>query len=476
MRFFCEVLMSQSFIKFKRKVRRQSIAAAALLGLGTGLLALAILTLSFKLAGIDLDPLYYVLCGVGAAVLGVVLYFVFMPSDRRLAKRLDSLYMLDEKVSTMIEYRDDDGVFATLQREDADERLGRAPMNMLKSKRLLSGILTFAISFGFFVGAALIPPKPVAPEDPIDEFDKQWIIASLSELITTVENSYVNEGLRDSVLVDLRSLLSFVEESEYMSEMKTEAVKTVISVSSALNKVNSATAIAAQLQKNSNENVVTLGKELNKLSGSGSKKALETLGNALSILQADDATFIASELDSYLLASGVKVDDELYLMFRSLISAINLGGMNIKLRFESEAKKISNIVILQNVNKSTMDIVVKKLCEIFGITADDITAVDPEADVKIPGTSGREELPDEPDVDEPENEMGSGGLGTGDTVFGSDDVVYDPRTDTYRPYGEILNEYFAKVSEMITDGKTSDEIAEAAEEYFSILFSGSGKE
>ena len=69
--------------------------------------------------------------------------------------------------------------------------------------------------------------------------------------------------------------------------------------------------------------------------------------------------------------------------------------------------------------------------------------------------------------------MGSGGLGTGEVIYGSNDLVFDPDTNTYRPYGELLNEYFAKANEQITDGKTSDKITDAAEEYFAKLFGSS---
>ena len=72
--------------------------------------------------------------------------------------------------------------------------------------------------------------------------------------------------------------------------------------------------------------------------------------------------------------------------------------------------------------------------------------------------------------------MGSGGLGTGDFIYGSNDLVFDPYTGTYRPYGEIINDYFVKANEQITDGKTSDEIADAVEEYFDMLFGGTNKE
>ena len=123
--------MSKSFNKFKLKVRVQAIASAVLWGLAVGLAASAVLMLVYKLLGEAAPTLYYLISAGGALLLSLATYFIFMPSDVRLAKRLDLLYSLDEKVATMVELRDDDGMFAELQREDADVRLGEKPIKLI---------------------------------------------------------------------------------------------------------------------------------------------------------------------------------------------------------------------------------------------------------------------------------------------------------------------------------------------------------
>ena len=467
--------MSKSFKKFKRKVRAQAIASALLLGLGAGLVAYATVTVVTKLLSNTVEPIYYAVFGGGAALLSLILYFLFMPSDRRLAKRLDRIYSLDEKVATMLELRDDESPFALLQREDADEKLGEKPRKLLKSKPLVAGLLVFVIAVGSALGAFALPVKADG-EAPIDEFDKQWLITAIGELITTVENAYIDDTLKSDALIELRSLLSFIEGSQLLSEMKAEAINTVIAINAALKTANSAEAIGAELKEMSDTEITELGKALTELSGSSSKKALEALGTAVVNAGASDAAFIADIINSCLERTGVRTDDTLYMLFKSLTSAIKNDYKGSKDKFESAAKTLSSTVIVQNVNKATMTVVINKLCSLFGITEDDIKQVDPDSDVVIRDPSLPEETPDDSEAEEPEGNIGSGGLGTGEVIYGSNDLIFDPYTGTYRPYGEIINDYFVKANEQITDGKTSDEISDAVEEYFDILFGGANNE
>lgn len=467
--------MGKNFIKFRRKVRTEAIASSILIGVSAGLLSCASVAIVFKLLGKAMNPFYYGIFASAAILVSLILYFIFTPSDKRLAKRLDAVYSLDEKVSTMVEFRDSEDEFAILQREDAEEKLGAQSISALKSTKLIAGLLVFAIAIGTFAGSLLIPVK-ADTEAPIGEFDKQWIITALNELITSVEGAYIDDTLKASSLTELRTLLTFVEGSQLMSEMKAEAIKTVIAISDDLRIANSAEAIAEKFLVSQDENIKNLGKEMADLAGSGSKKALEKLGDAISSAGRDDGIFTAEEMDVYLQTSGVRSDDTVYSMFKALVSAIKADPSVAKSECESTAKLLSAAVIVQNVNKSTMSMVINKLCNLFGITQNDITAVNPDADVDI-GTlgGGNGSTPDDSEVEEPNNSIGSGGLGTGDVIYGSNDMVYDPYTNTYRPYGEILNEYYAKVNEYITDGKTSEEISEALEKYFGILYGGTGK-
>ena len=467
--------MSKNFRKFKRRVRAQAILSAVLWGLALDGIFTAVLVLLSKLASKNIPLIYTVSIGTAVLIAAVGIYLVLMPSDRKLAKRLDKLYELDEKVATMIELKGDEGEFASLQRDDADERLGQKPLKTLRSKPLIAGLLVFCIAIGSCVGALVVPVRADSGETPIDEFDRQWLITAINELISTVEAAYIDDGLKSASATELKSLLSFVKSSDLLSEMKKEAIKTVIAINSALVSANSAEAFGAQFKTSTDANIAELGKALSELSGTSSKKALETLGSAISKSNQQDASFTADELNVYLQSSGVRSDETLYLLFKSLTAEVKDNYKDADDAFESVSKTLASTVIVQNVNKATINIVINRLCNLFGITESDITAVDPEADIELRDPSAPEQYPDDDEVKEPEGSMGSGGLGTGDVIYGSNDLVFDPYTGTYRPYGEIINDYFAKANEQITDGKLSDEISDAIEEYFDILFGGAGK-
>ena len=67
--------------------------------------------------------------------------------------------------------------------------------------------------------------------------------------------------------------------------------------------------------------------------------------------------------------------------------------------------------------------------------------------------------------------LGMGGIGGG-AVYGSDDLVYDPNTNTYVEYGEILEKYYqAMIDKTFGEGYTKEE-KEALEKYFAILYGG----
>ena len=54
--------------------------------------------------------------------------------------------------------------------------------------------------------------------------------------------------------------------------------------------------------------------------------------------------------------------------------------------------------------------------------------------------------------------------------------MYDPDRGEYVAYGEILNGYYARVLEMVSDGRLSPEEEAYINRYFSLLFSGQDPE
>ena len=466
--------MGKNFLKFRRKVRRNALISAIMIGLSSGILSVAVLMLVLKLCAIGFSPMYYVGGAVLSLAVGVSLYLIFTPSDKRLARRLDETYSLDEKISTMIEFKDDDGLFSGLQREDADEKLGQKSMKLMRSKQLVSAIIVFAISLACMAGSIAVPAKAVGNEAPIDEFEKEWILVAIDELILKVHSSYMCDTLKDSAKEELVSLKAFVEEHELMSEMKSEAITTVKNISAVLKRVNTAALIGEEFKTSANENIVAIGKSLVNLTGTGTRSAMEDFAETFDKASYDDISFFGDEISAYLTSSGVRSDDKIYTEFKILAEDMKVASKTALVEgFETAGKALSTEIIVQNVNRATVTEVNTELCNLFSISASELDSDIPIADEDpeyIPSGPGEN---DEEDDKKDEITSGSGGLGTGDAVYGSNDLVFDPDTNTYVPYGDILNEYFGKANEQVLGGKTDEEISNAIADYFGTLFGGS---
>ncbi len=469
--------MGKHFTLIRKKTRLAAFVTAVILGVGVGVIAVSAMLLASKLFLMTFKIWMYCLAGVGSAVVTTaVAYLVFMPSEKRLAKRLDEEHGLDEKMRTMVEFKNSDNAFMKLQREDADEKLGHIKVVPWRKRQLLCAILVFVISLGCFTGAAVVPRRPDgSAEPPISDFDKQWILADLAELITMVEKSLITESLKTSTLDGLNGLVTFVQTHDYMSEMKGEAIQVVLSTNNAYSKINSSTKIGEALADSTIQSLLDLGVGLTEISGNKSKKALEALQDMLEGVSEDDYVSASDEISSAVRSSGVAPSNTLGSLFNNLASALRIasdGELSLDDAFGSIPAQVSTELMVQNINKRIVqDQVIPKLCEMFSITAEDLEDYEGGGDIEVlpPVNPNPPDDEDDPDKEEPDDQIGGGGMGTGDLIYGSNDVIYDPYTNTYVPYGTLLAEYNARALDMIEDGKIPPDFSDFVNEYFKNL-------
>ncbi len=477
--------MRKNFVKLRTRARFALVLLSILLGIGVGAVALAAAILVAKLTGEQVGLVCYIIGGAAFALATTAFILIFLPSNKRLARQLDERYGLNEKVRTMVEFSSSKDPFAELQRQDADEHLGRVRFSPLRKGHLISLLVAVAVSASSLITAFMIPAQSASPnpEKPVAEFDKEKILSSITELINTVERSSVSAPLKSSSLTELRSLYNFVDEHDYMSEMKIEAARAVIAIDASLKDVNTALPIGASLSKCTSECLKELGDELTRLNGNGVKKKLTALKSELEDMERGEAAFIASELSHAISTSGASASSPLTESFTRLASAIaaysNGSIASLTKAFavmessESDAVGTAayNEVMIQGLNKLISQTVISRLCEIFGISAADLESEggSPDIDTSPPAqTPGDEYVPDQK---EENDQIGSGGIGTGDRVYGSNDVIYNPYTNQYVPYGEVLDEYNNKMLELVQDGKIPVDFKDFIQEYFRQLSS-----
>ena len=121
---------------------------------------------------------------------------------------------------------------------------------------------------------------------------------------------------------------------------------------------------------------------------------------------------------------------------------------------------------IQATNEEVEDDTIYTLLSIFGIKASEV----PEHIFNDPDDPrGEEDYEPEDDPDQ----IHAGGLGSGEMIFGSDDTIYDPDREAYVTYGEVIGDYYARISELLVDGNLPAELQNALSDYFAILFNGS---
>ena len=81
--------------------------------------------------------------------------------------------------------------------------------------------------------------------------------------------------------------------------------------------------------------------------------------------------------------------------------------------------------------------------------------------------------------DDNNNQGGAGGdgagTGKGDIVYAADDKIYDPTTNSYVTYGELMDYYNKLVLEGLVDGNYSDDLQALISAYFSSLYNDEDK-
>jgi hypothetical protein len=108
-----------------------------------------------------------------------------------------------------------------------------------------------------------------------------------------------------------------------------------------------------------------------------------------------------------------------------------------------------------------------RLLEIFGLSVQDLPGQEQGEGPQTPGDY---------EDDDDDQTITDGGMGSGELILGSQDVIYDPNSDQYVKYSEVIHIYNAIFLEKKVDGALGEEIAALIESYFAALFIPSNKD
>ena len=493
--------MGDGFTRFKKKYFIDALVKSLLVGFALSMLVVAAFLTVITFGGVDFKIVYAVLIGAVAGLLfGTGLFFLLRMNDKRLAKRLDKDLGLNEKIQTMQAFYHEKGEITELQRMDAQRILDNAPTEMSK---LFNGWIVFiavfvlalaflVTSIVFTVSRAVDNADPNAGENnepsdvPKEEFEAtDHHKVALEALIKEVQASGLQEDAKQAVIAELTLLLAKLDDLKYANDMREYVIQVIKNVRGIVNTVNTTFKLHMYAGDSNDENMAKLSLALYSLDIATIETALAEIGGGIfsNTDSRDGIESLCDELGAVLKNSGIPETDSLYVALSSLYNTLKTIVDNPSYSNSYVASLISEafgvtasnnfraLIPQQKTNEEVKTYVVKELMRIFGITEDDMEE------------SKKEDDP--PETDEPEDrpEVGDdGGFGTGETLFGSNDIVIDPEADPGADidsinvqYGTIIGRYDAKITEMLTSGEISEELATILKQYFAILITPQDK-
>ena len=501
---------TKNFERIKNRALILNIVKAILIGLTFALPIAGALFLFKRFEVISLGQNEIILISIGVFLfVGALTFLALRQNSRSIAMRLDREYKLDEKVQTMLVFKDVHSPMTDLQRQDADNAIASVRKVTLGIKRLWIYILLFVLAVAICTLSFMFNPLPEPPPEPEEEVPfsaSELQLAALQELISTVEQSDMQSPYKENIVASLTKLYDEIQLVETVVQRDELLTETFDEIYLQTDQSSSAVEIINSLWLTNAKTLKLLAKALNYYEWPKSGEwesftehltdfregfvhpdaATENSENA-------DETQIVEEIKNILLSSSANItqllkfneistEDELYIVLTKLTSANieNADGTRVYgLEILAQYIETEGYTKAQRELDSTIAAITGDLYKALSQSADN-TNTGERAMTVLAGIFGVKvpefERPNlqEVSTDSPEDGDGAGaggGIGGGPT-YGSDDKVYDPFTNKYVEYGTILDKYYSIMFSKLQDGNYTDEEKKALEEYFKILYGG----
>ena len=471
--------MSDGFLKIKKRLWIKAFVKSSVFAVSISVLAVSAAILIQKLALNSINTLYSVLIGLVSFLLGFgIMLLILFPKDKHIAKRLDKDFALGEKTQTMLEYKQDETDMSKIQREDTNNRLLSLFPYAFKEKRLFLHIIAPILAIAILIPAILVPLKAVTPPS-TEELEPDynvtnWQKTAVIELIEYVQSSALEDVPKQEVLASLNNLLSNLDTPHPVTEMQAYVVSIIVEINTSIDSANTYNEVALAMLESENEYVKGLAAAIGSLRATTvkteldfikSKMSRETISELADALAAVLNPLQAVEGDT-LLPALVGLKEKYQYVSQNMDSySDSWVTNNVDAAHNSLYEGLSAELLIQYENDTVRKYVIQRLIEIFDIPDELI----PEDVTVSLGTVGGDYIYG----DDKDSTLNSGGYGNAEQLFGSNDTAYDPQTNTHVSYGEILNAYYAKVSEQLMAGGSSESLTNFINAYFSSLYDGS---
>lgn len=361
--------MNENFNKFKKRLLLEHTLRTALFALAIGLTTAGLVVGITALCSAMIHWAIYLGIGLAAFVLSFVFLFVFTkPDDKKVAARVDEDLELQEKVATMVEYKDQNGLLIDRQRDDADYRLEEKSAKAVPLKVAAFSIPALIFGASVFTASMFTPMIKHAVDDKIDDIDNtnkktDDIIKDIADLI---DKSGAAKDLQEDLLKILDNLQSQLEGDDSIDSRQAKVDAAKILVDEAVAKANTSDEIGPALKKevlgdltedrydelgDLEQILFKLAKAITEVDTSETSGTLAELrdyvisrmkdgdNHDLGVLECYDGyadivnrtvDFVKKALD----ASGVKNDNAMYIALNTFQKNLSMVSADMKIRYD----------------------------------------------------------------------------------------------------------------------------------------------
>lgn len=476
----------ENFRKLRRKFHIEALLKSIALGVSVGLITMAVTWALQKRAAAEWNVLLYLLLFAGVSLVASALAFLILrPSDKRIAKKIDKRADLQERTQTMHEFANESDEMVLLQRQDTEKRIAATQKSAFKPKRLWVYGVIGALACASIVAAALIPGKTVKPaaqppEQEYEEEEREFDLTMLEELIREVKDSDMQDAAKQPVVAELEALLADLKLTDKAALMRDLVVQTIKDIDDAVEEVNTYRELAESINKSLIPTAQSFSIGLVTCDPMDLSKYMTKIRTALEKSEyfVTDVKNLSQGIRDTMVNSGVADTEELYQRIYAFTTA--LEDYAAKCDQWDDEKKLAELETLftesnqiiglsleeQKINSDMRYYVIDRLKTIFGITDAEIGQLNSSSPAKL------ENIP--PDEEDKENnEGGDGGMGTGDTMYGSNEQIYDPTYEkdgvigNHVVYGDVLDKYSAIIA--ANKGELSQELIDLIDAYLNEL-------
>lgn len=434
-----------------------------------------------------------VICGCVFAVTFLSVFFIrYFPTNKKVASRIDGLG-LKERVSTMLDNKENQSPMAQMQREDAFLHIKKiTPKDM---KIYFSKKMAVLCTVSILMAAAMLalPHDILSFAEPKDENElkqEQIIKDMIEELREEVKKSQLEEELKekideiiDKLEEDIKKTDSALEQAGKIDEAKKE-------ISELLEKEITKNKIGAALQN------YRLTQALGLAISSGDTEKISLVLDGLEIMLNQDKDLVkelADTIKKALSESGVEAGDKLYdalYDFADNLEKVDIQSSELEKElgeiFDKAEEAINAALEKQKIIESEKE----KLEDIMsGAKEELLETKDGEGGTPLTGDGGKQ--PGEGEGNQPGGEQPGGNQPGGEQLGGGDngegeggdeasdggnqngeddrtEGIYDPVSGNVS-YGEVFAVYYAEYLKAIEKGSVPEYLQEIMDKYFAEL-------